>query len=202
MKTALLYVHGKGGAASECERFKPLFPSFDVFGLDYKASTPKDAGKEISDAVKDLKTRYEKILLAANSIGAFFCMYSGADKLSDKAFFISPVVDMKALILGMMNAAGVTEKELREKGKIQTASGEELSWEYLRFVRENPIKWDVPTHILYGENDALVPFETVKAFAEKHNARVAVLKNGEHWFHTEEQTRFLDECIKKAFCGE
>jgi len=35
------------------------------------------------------------------------------------------------------------------------------------------------------------------AYAEKHGARVTVMENGEHWFHTAEQLLFLDEWIKK-----
>ena len=33
------------------------------------------------------------------------------------------------------------------------------------------------------------------AFAEKHKAGLTVMQGGEHWFHTEEQMRFLDEWI-------
>lgn len=42
------------------------------------------------------------------------------------------------------------------KKAISTAFGETLSWEYLCFVRENPITWKVPTEILYAEKDNLV----------------------------------------------
>ena len=37
----------------------------------------------------------------------------------------------------------------------------------------------------------------VSAFAEKHNADLTVIENGEHWFHTQEQMKFLDEWISK-----
>ena len=36
---------------------------------------------------------------------------------------------------------------------------------------------------------------TISGFAEKHNALLTVMENGEHWFHTEEQMRFLDGWI-------
>ena len=35
MKT-ILYIHGKGGSATESEHYKCLFPDCDVIGLDYK----------------------------------------------------------------------------------------------------------------------------------------------------------------------
>ncbi len=57
------------------------------------------------------------------------------------AYFISPVVDMEQLILNMMSWAGATEKELKEKGVIPTSLGEDLSWDYLCYVREHPASW-------------------------------------------------------------
>lgn len=58
---------------------------------------------------------------------------------------------MERLIADMMIWANVTEDELKEKKEIQTTFGETLSWDYLCYVRENPIIWKIPTHILYGE---------------------------------------------------
>ena len=43
MKNAVIYIHGKGGNASESEHYKPLFPDYDVIGLDYKTFTPWEA---------------------------------------------------------------------------------------------------------------------------------------------------------------
>lgn len=193
----ILYIHGKGGTAAEAEHYKSLFPSCDVVGLDYKGYTPWETKKEIKDAVKSLKSRYDRIILIANSIGAFFCMNAGIDELVWRAYFISPIVDMEKLILDMMLRANITESELQEKGVIQT-DGEELSWKYLSYVREQPIKWKVPTEILYGDKDNLTTYETITEFSRKHNAHLTVMKNGEHWFHTKEQMRFLDNWIGGA----
>ncbi|MBB5226648.1 alpha/beta hydrolase [Treponema ruminis] len=77
--------------------------------------------------------------------------------------------------------------------RIPTSFGEDLSWDYLCYVREHPLSWNVPTKILYGSNDNLTSFESMSNFAKKHNARLTVMENGEHWFHTEEQMKFLDE---------
>ena len=78
-----------------------------------------------------------------------------------------------------------------------TNFGETLSWKYLCYVRENPVVWRVPTCILYGERDNLTSYETISAFAKEHGAKLTVMPNGEHWFHTDEQMSFLDEWIKK-----
>ena len=116
MKELILYIHGKGGSAAECEHYKPLFPDCEVFGLDYQTFTPWETGAEIRTAVEKLKDGYESIILIANSIGAFFCMNAGIDGMLRKAYFISPIVDMEKLIGDMMVWANVSEEELRDKG--------------------------------------------------------------------------------------
>lgn len=195
MKDAVLYIHGKGGSAAECEHYRPLFPDREVLGLDYQAFTPWETGTEIRAAMEELKTGYKSIVLIADSIGAFFSMNAGIDHLISKAYFISPIVDMEKLIRDMMSWANVTEAELQSKGVIHTAFGEDLSWDYLCYVRDHPIDWTVPTLILYGSRDNMTSLETISDFAEKHNARLTVMEGGEHWFHTGEQMRFLDEWI-------
>lgn len=196
MKNAVIYIHGKGGSASESEHYKPLFPGCDVIGLDYKTFTPWETGKEIYAAVEKLKAEYEHIIVIANSIGAFFSMNAGIDTLIEKAYFISPIVNMEKLITDMMAWANVTEDELRSRGMIYTSFGEDLSWEYLSYVREHHVNWNVPTDVLYGRRDNLTSYETISTFAERHSANLTVMENGEHWFHTEEQMRFLDSWIK------
>ena len=101
-------------------------------------------------------------------------------------------------MLDMMSWANVSEKDLREKGEIPTDFGETLSWKYLCFVRENPIIWNVPTEILYAENDNLISRQTVNEFISNHNTHLTVMENGEHWFHTDEQLAFLDSWMKKS----
>ena len=169
---AVVYIHGKDGSAAESKHYKPLFPDCEVLGLDYQTFTPWETGKEIHEALEELKTRYDNIILIANSIGAYFSMNAGINGLVQKAYFISPVVDMEKL------------------------NGYELSSDYLSYIRSHPIVWDVPTHILYGSNDNLTSFETMSDFAKKHHASLTVMENGEHWFHTNEQMQFLDNWIK------
>ena len=193
----ILYVHGKSGSAGESEHYKPLFPNDEFIGLDYHTFSPWETDKEIRSAVDELARKHEDICLIANSIGAFFSMNAEIDGLIQKAYFISPIVDMETLIMDMMKWANVTEAELEAQKIIHTEFGEDLSWEYLSYVRSHPIKWNVPTQILYGEKDQLTSLATIKDFAEKHHAELTVMENGEHWFHTEEQMTFLDDWIRR-----
>ena len=86
-----------------------------------------------------------------------------------QAIFISPVVNMEKLIMDMMMWANVTEEELRIKKEISTE---------------------------FGEKDNLTSIETISEFAERIGASLTVMKDGEHWFHTEEQMEFLDDWIR------
>lgn len=192
--SAVLYVHGKGGHAQEAEHYKTLFPDMDVIGLDYKTDSPWETNKEIEEAVASLREDHDSIILIANSIGAFYSMNADISSI-DHAFFISPMADMEKLITDMMTWSGVTEDDLKREKVIKTDFGENLSWEYLSYVRDNPVSWTVPTDILYGSADQLQSYETIKAFADRTGSSLTVMHGGEHWFHTEEQMKFLDEWI-------
>ena len=198
MRKAVIYIHGKGGSPDEAEHYRALFPRCDVLGFDYRAGTPWEAKAEFTAYLAGVSRKYDAVSFVANSIGAYFLMNADVGEKAAAAYFISPVVDMEKLITDMMAWAGVTEDELREKRTVETAFGETLSWDYLRCVRENPVKWDVPTRILYGEKDALISPETVSDFAQKLGAPLTVMPGGEHWFHTEEQMAFLDGWIREG----
>lgn len=197
MKNIVIYIHGKGGSAAEAEHYKPLFPGSEVIGFDYHAQSPWKAAEEFPRFFAGQRGRGGSLTLIANSIGAFFSMSSLDESLVDRAFLISPVVDMEKLIGNMMMWANVTEAELSEKLEIPTAFGERLSWRYLCYVREHPISWRVPTHILYGQHDDLTSLETISAFTKRIGADLTVMPGGEHWFHTDEQMGFLDDWITK-----
>ena len=195
-RTLILYIHGKGGTAAEAAHYGPLFPACDVVGLDYNAEAPWEAAVEFPAAMQALSAEYDRVVLIANSIGAYFSMCALPQESIEKAYFISPIVNMEKLIGSMMGWAQVSEDELREKGTIETTFGETLSWDYLCYVRSHPLRWTVPTEILYGGQDTLTDRETVTAFAEAHGAGLTVMEDGEHWFHTAEQMAFLDSWLE------
>lgn len=198
MKRLVLYIHGKGGSALEAEHYKPLFIGFDVVGLDYDADNPWNAVVEYKQIFKKYKERYDSIILIANSIGAYYSLCALNDEPIDQAFFISPIVDMEKVILNMMHYADISEKSLYEKKQIITDFGETLSWQYLSYVRSHPINWSIPTYILYGDKDNLTSLDTIRQFADEMNADLTIMKNGEHWFHTDEQMIFLDQWIRSC----
>ena len=195
MNKAIIYIHGKGGSLEEAAHYEPLFNDHDVIGFDYTSQFPWEAKEEFPTLFDAVCRNYESVAVIANSIGAYFTMNALSEKRIEKAYFISPVVNMEKLITDMMMWANVTEDELHTKKEIQTDFGETLQWEYLCYVREHSIKWKIPTHILYGEKDNLTDYETMSYFSNQIDATLTVMKNGEHWFHTEKQMEFLDNWI-------
>ena len=195
MAGCVVYVHGRGGSASEAEHYRGLFKDFDVHGFGYKAQSLREALTEFPPYFNELRCRYDEIILIANSIGAYYSMYALGEGVISRAFLISPVADMEGLIVGMMKSCGVGEERLRDEGTIPTPFGEVLRWEELCYVREHPPKPFAPTEILYGDRDELSSPEAVERLSRELNAGLTVMKGGEHWFHTPEQMAFLDNWI-------
>ena len=198
MKKLVVYIHGQGGNAAEAEHYRTLFTDNDVIGLDYQAQKPWEAEREFWPFFAAKRKEYEEIILIANSIGAFLAMSARIGEMVDRALFISPIVNMERLIRDRMRQAGITESELERRKEIPFVDGEPLSWAYLGYVREHPVQWTVPTRILYGRRDCLTSPETMTAFAEQCGAPLTVMEEGEHWFLTEKQMRFLDAWIRKS----
>ena len=198
MRRLVIYVHGKGGSAKEAKHYQPLFAESDVIGFDYQAQNPWEAKSEFSRFFDLHSKGYESITLIANSIGAFFSMSSLAEKKISQAMFISPIVNMEKLITDMMMWSNVSEHTLQGKKEIPTAFGETLSWAYLRYVRAHPIKWNIPTCILYGGKDHLTSRETISEFSDRIGAALTIMEDGEHWFHTEEQMKVLAHWIRNS----
>lgn len=197
MKRILLYIHGKGGGPEEASWYRPLFPGYAVRGVSYRDETPQSAAADIR-AAYDAARREGTVSLLAVSLGAYFVMTALGDAEIERAFFLSPVTDMETLIAGLMARAGVTEDELRERKSIPVDGGEPLSWDYLQYVRAHPLRWPVPTDILCGEKDTLLPPGSVERFARRCGARLTILPGGGHWFHTVDELAFLRAWLRRV----
>ena len=198
MKNIAVYIHGKGGSVDEADYYRKFFnDEYGLIAFDYKSELPWAVKDEFQNYFVDIFARYDEVVLIANSIGAYFSFLSLSKFNIEKAMFISPIVDMEKLILDKMKEVGISEKNLFLRKVIHTQSGEALSWDYLAYVRNNPITWNIPSSILYGKKDNMTNVRTISKFAEKISADLAIVENGEHWFHTEEQMLFLDNSLKK-----
>ena len=213
VEKVLLYIHGKGGSMEEGEAIARIFcplgmqvMSFDLPGHGIRKHekdlfTPWNVVPELRVAADFAKKNWKKVDLFAVSIGAYFSLLSFQDRAVydiqfENVYFESPIVDMEYLINRMFGWANVNESELQEKKIIPTAFGEDLSWEYLVFVRRNPVlQWNFNTKILYGSRDNLMEIDVIKKFAGRFGCELTVMQDGEHYFHTPQQLLF-----RNAWC--
>lgn len=199
-----LFVHGKCGQKEEAFPFaKIVCPkgaqvlSIDLPGHGQSKNDPGfdpwHAVPELQAVMRYLQRHYSDIRLRANSIGAWFSMLAFADTPPKQALFVSPILDMEKLIRNMMGWAGVEESRLEAEEEISTEFGETLSWQYLQYAIAHPVVWCAPTSILYAGRDQLTSRGTATAFAARFGCELTVMEDGEHWFHTPEQLRFLKD---------
>ena len=210
-KKLYLYVHGQGGCKEEAELLADLVceAGWQVLSIDLpghglrkeeiNSFDPWHVIPELKAFFEFTKSKYDYISLFANSIGAWFSMLSFKDEQIKNCMFVSPVLDMKNLILKMMNSANISLERLQQERVITTSSGQTFSWDYWNYVLNNPVtKWNISTEILYGGKDNLIDFSIVKKFCDTFKCSLTVMNDGEHWFHTEEQLNFLRNWIRKS----
>nr|WP_300359734.1 GNAT family N-acetyltransferase [Fusobacterium sp.] len=159
---------------------------------------PQNCIEELKIIYDEIQKNWEEVSLFANSLGAYFSLLAYKDKKIEKAFFLSPLVDMRELIENMMKAFEITEEKLKNEKEILTPIGETLSWDYYLYVKENPIiKWETFTYILCGDKDEICNIETTKKFSSQFNCELEILKDSEHYFYKEEQLKKLAEDLEK-----
>jgi pimeloyl-ACP methyl ester carboxylesterase len=208
-KRIFLFVHGMGGSKEEAVAFTEIVQpkGWQVVGVDLPehGARKNETGRfypwvavpelrAVWDALE--QSQPEKIALRANSIGAWFSMLAFGDRQVSQSLFVSPILDMSRLIEKMVLWANVTKEELQERKIIETGFGQPLSWNYYCYAKQHPIEsWSSPTSLLYGSLENLTDRSDIDAFVKRFHCDLTVMENGEHWFHTEEQSAFMNEWI-------
>lgn len=203
-----LYIHGQGGNKEEAQSIVKVICryGYQVLSIDLPehgerkgeidSFDPWHIVPELTGVMGFVKMHWERVSLFANSIGAWFSILSFGNECLDNCLFVSPVLDMKQLMLKMMGWANVTEEQLKKELIIPTTFDQTLSWRYWEYALSHPItKWEVPTKILYGGNDNLIDRDIVEHFAHKFHCDLDVMESGEHWFHTEEQLKVMHKWL-------
>ncbi|WP_438285176.1 alpha/beta hydrolase [Bacillus pseudomycoides] len=153
---------------------------------------------ELSIVMNYAKGHWKEVSLFACSMGAYFSLLAYPNEALKKALFLSPVVDMERIIENMMKWFNVTPELLEKEMIIETPIGQKLYWDYFCYVKEHPIHtWNTDTYIMYGAKDELCEFETINYFSKKHCCDLKVMEAGEHYFHTEEQLKVLEQWLHK-----
>lgn len=205
------YIHGQGGNKEEAET---LFSIASLYGWqvisidlpghgsrtgEINSFVPWRVVPELKLVMEYIKSQWEYIALYGSSIGAWFSMLSFKNEKFENCLFVSPILDMKAVISNMMIWANVSEERLEQELFISTSFGQTLSWNYWKYVLEHPITdWKTPTKILYPENDTMTAYDVVDRFVHRFESQLTVMKNGEHWFHTPQQIDYMCKWIETS----
>ncbi|HBJ19038.1 MAG TPA: alpha/beta hydrolase [Clostridiales bacterium] len=199
-----LYIHGQGGAKEEAARFAAIAERFGyrTLAVDLPEHGARRDGKKLLPwiVIPELRTllayakeHFRTVSLRTVSIGTWFSLLAFSGEPIDICLFSSPLLDMEDMILTLMHLAGVSEERLRAEGEIPTAFGQTLSWEYLTYVRQHPVRGlSKKTAILYATEDETIRRATVDRFTEANRADLCLYPGGEHWLHTPEEVAFME----------
>lgn len=206
-----IYVHGKSGYKEDAEAFAKIVSGqgFQVlsFDLPEHGERKNDAAKLVPwEAVPEFhsilfyaKQHWQMVSLYASSIGAYFSLLAFSNESFKQCLFVSPILDMTALIEKMMCWANVSEERLKAEKKIPTDFGETLSWEYYTYAKNNPVTaLKSKTAILYAGHDNMTDRATVTAFTDKFKCSLQIHEKGEHWFHTKDQLTVWRDWVEGA----
>lgn len=199
-----LFVHGKCGSKEDAQNFAEIAcdKGFQVLSFDLpehgerrddaEQLVPREVVPELQRVLSYAKQHWQSVSLYAVSIGAYFSLLSFSNEHFANCLFLSPVLDMVALIEKMMGWAAVSPEQLQLEKEIPTDFGEVLSWAYYTYAKEHPINtWNSPTAMLYAGQDNLTDRRTVIDFADIFGCSLQIYEDGEHWFHTDEQLAVL-----------
>ncbi len=189
-------------AAETVNRRGKAFLSFDLpahgarKGRDeaYKA---KICIEETREVLAYARRRWRHIGIFAVSMGAYFALAAGNAGGAKRAFFLSPVVDMRFLLENMMKRARVSQEELCRKGAVFPADMPALYYEDYLLAQTDPVRhWNVPTCILHGKRDEIVGEAEIFSFAARVSATVETAAAG-HWFHTPAEMNIVRAWLDK-----
>jgi len=186
--------------AEEAEKVGLQTLSFDLCGAgertaDIQPNIMQSGVQDVLCIHQYAKDNFSQVNYFGNSMGAFLGLLALADEPIHQTFFLSPAIDMQAILENIMTAFGVT-KEMLERERIIKKRSIRMSWEAYQYVLNHPVKWNKPTSILYGELDAVCSFESVRTFAQNTGSQMTVMEGGEHWFHTPQQLAFYREWLR------
>lgn len=151
---------------------------------------PQNAVEDLPEIMAFARALANDVSLFGCSIGAYFGMLAYPHEPLRQALFLSPVVDMGRIIQNMMRWCDVSEEQLRREGEIKTPV-KTLYWSYYQYVMAHPVTWNIPTGLLCGRQDTLCDFKVTQDFSVRFGARLTVMEEGEHYFHTAAQLAFL-----------
>ena len=124
---------------------------------DDKAFNPMEASPEVRTFAQLARSQSTEIGLLANSIGAYFSLCDTPAGTFERAWLVSPLLDLEYYIRDMMAEYSVTDEQLEAETEINTPRGCSSGLTYV-LSRSIPARLDIPSWIIRGDQDEVVPF--------------------------------------------
>lgn len=138
-------------------------------GPDGKAFTAMAASPEVRAFAQFARGQSTEVGLLASSIGTYFSLCDTPAGTFERAWLVSPLIDLEHYIRGVMTEYSVTYEQLETETVIDTPRAV-LEWSCLRFVEEHPARLDIPSWAIRGDQDEVVPFSTLSRFVDAPGA--------------------------------
>ena len=119
---------------------------------DDKAFTAMAANPEVRAFAQLARSQSTEVGLLASSIGAYFSLCDTPVGTFERAWLVSPLINLEYYIRDVMAEYSVTDEQLEVETVIDTPRAV-LEWPYLRFVEDHPARPDHVNQPQEKEND-------------------------------------------------
>lgn len=147
---------------------------------DDKAFNAMMANPEIKAFAQLARSQSTEVGLLASSIGAYFSLCDTPAGTFECAWLVSPLIDLEYYIRDVMAEYSVTDEQLEAETVINTPRAV-LEWPYLRFVEEHPAKLDIPSWTIRGDQDEMVPLDSLSRFVNAPGVELVQIEGGQHF---------------------
>ena len=207
-KKVYLFVHGKMSSKESAKTFAKIASQkgYQTISFDLPQHGERQDQKDrcnIWNGMRDLAVvgdytfaNWKEVSLFACSLGAYFSLNTYHTYNVKKCLFQSPILDMEYLIKQMMVWFDISEERLAQEKEVYTPI-DIMSWDYYQYVKAHPIlKWNVPTHILFGGKDNLQSLNVVKDFTDRFHCGLTIAENSEHPFMEEKDAQIVNQWLQ------
>lgn len=138
------------------------------------------ASPEVRAFAQFARGQSTEVGLLASSIGACFSLCDTPAGTFERAWLVSPLIDLEHYIRGVMAEYSVTYEQLEAETVIDTPRAV-LEWPYLRFVEEHPARLDIPSWTIRGDQDEVVPLSALSRFVDAPEGELVQIEGGPHF---------------------
>ena len=195
---AYIYVHGQYGSSEEAYFYKDYLEEEEVIGFSYlDDESPYLIKERLRSLFDELKKSYDEVNVIANSIGCYYAYVSLFDKEVNKTMFISPFVHLEKYIDMVMTKFNISLLKLEEEKHIVLEGYEPLEYIFYKFVKENKVKYEKKSNVIYGLEDSLVSYDNIDSFVKENDVILTTVEKGKHFFKDDFEIKALKEWLRK-----